>query len=97
MIERAPILLIKAYQKTLAPLLPILVGAGCGCRFAPTCSQYAIEALTTHGLVTGSYLSARRVLKCQPFHPGGVDLVPAVRSSESGETPLLRKTSYTCG
>ena len=78
MIKRAPILLIQAYQKTLGPMLPVLLGPGCGCRFAPTCSQYAIEALSTHGVIAGSYLAARRVLRCHPFHPGGVDLVPAV-------------------
>jgi hypothetical protein len=76
MIERAPILLIQAYQRTVGPMLPVLLGPGCGCRFAPTCSHYAIEALGKHGLIAGSYLSVRRILRCQPFHPGGPDPVP---------------------
>jgi hypothetical protein len=76
MIERAPIFLIQAYQRTVGPMLPALLGPGCGCRFYPSCSQYAIEALNQHGLLTGSYLSARRLLRCQPFHPGGPDPVP---------------------
>jgi hypothetical protein len=76
MIERAPILLIQAYQRTVGPMLPVLLGPGCGCRFAPTCSHYAIEALSKHGLIAGSYLSVRRILRCQPFHPGGPDPVP---------------------
>jgi len=75
-IERAPILLIQAYQRTVGPMLPVLLGPGCGCRFAPTCSHYAIEALSKHGLIAGSFLSARRILRCQPFHPGGPDPVP---------------------
>ncbi len=76
MIERAPILLIQAYQRTVGPMLPVVLGPGCGCRFAPTCSHYAIEALSKHGLIAGSYLSVRRILRCQPFHPGGPDPVP---------------------
>lgn len=76
MIERAPIFLIQAYQRTIGPMLPVVLGSGCGCRFAPTCSHYAIEALSKHGLIAGSYLSVRRILRCQPFHPGGPDPVP---------------------
>jgi len=76
MIERAPILLIQAYQRTVGPMLPVLLGPGCGCRFAPSCSHYAIEALSKHGLIAGSFLSVRRILRCQPFHPGGPDPVP---------------------
>jgi putative membrane protein insertion efficiency factor len=77
------ILLIKAYQKTIGPVLPALLGPGCGCRFAPTCSQYAIEALEAHGLLHGSYLAARRVLRCHPLHPGGIDLVPEKRVGDN--------------
>ncbi len=46
------------------------------CRFYPTCSHYAIEAIEKHGAVRGSWLAFKRVLSCHPFHPGGVDLVP---------------------
>jgi putative membrane protein insertion efficiency factor len=50
------------------------------CRFAPSCSHYAVEALRTHGAVKGSYLAARRLLRCHPWNPGGVDHVPPRRT-----------------
>ncbi|MDM7859342.1 membrane protein insertion efficiency factor YidD [Alteromonas sp. ASW11-36] len=65
-----PILLIRIYQKVLSPLI------GPTCRFTPTCSQYAVQALNEHGLLIGSWLSVKRILKCQPLHPGGEDPVP---------------------
>jgi uncharacterized protein len=49
------------------------------CRFAPSCSHYAIESLRTHGVFRGSYLATRRVLRCHPWNPGGVDHVPPAR------------------
>lgn len=61
---------IKGYRYTISPLL------GCNCRFHPSCSAYAIEAIETFGAAKGSYLSLRRLLKCHPFHPGGYDPVP---------------------
>ncbi|NCC81272.1 MAG: membrane protein insertion efficiency factor YidD [Clostridia bacterium] len=63
------IFLIKGYQKFLSPLL------GKNCRFYPTCSQYAIKALEKYGLFKGSFLAVKRILKCNPFHPGGYDPV----------------------
>lgn len=69
--------LVRVYQNTASPLLPVLLGPGCGCRFYPTCSHYAAEALSTHGLVRGGILAARRLMKCTPLHPGGNDPVPA--------------------
>ncbi len=77
----ALILLVRLYQRTLSPLLPVVTAGACGCRFAPTCSHYAVEALRTHGALTGSALAVRRLLNCTPLHPGGVDLVPPRRSS----------------
>ncbi len=50
------------------------------CRFAPTCSSYAAEAIRTHGAGRGSWLAVRRVLRCHPLHPGGIDRVPDVRA-----------------
>ncbi len=76
MIEKLPILLIRGYQRTLSPALPALLGPNCGCRFAPSCSHYAVEALARHGLLAGTALAARRLLRCHPFHPGGIDPVP---------------------
>lgn len=62
--------LIRFYQRFVSPLLPP------ACRFWPTCSQYAAEALKRHGFLYGSYLAGRRLLRCHPFHPGGYDPVP---------------------
>ena len=62
--------LIRGYKKFLSPLL------GQHCRFFPSCSDYTREAIEKHGLPKGLYLGTKRVLKCHPFHPGGVDPVP---------------------
>ncbi|MDR1393535.1 MAG: membrane protein insertion efficiency factor YidD [Bifidobacteriaceae bacterium] len=61
---------IVAYQKFISPLL------GEHCRFYPSCSNYALVALRRHGLIKGSLLTMWRLVRCQPFHPGGVDHVP---------------------
>ncbi len=61
---------IRAYQRTLSLFL------GNQCRFHPTCSQYALEAIEAHGLCRGCWLAARRIGRCHPFHPGGFDPVP---------------------
>lgn len=61
--------LIRGYQALISPLLPP------SCRFTPTCSEYAIEAIKKHGALRGTYLAARRLLRCHPFHPGGYDPV----------------------
>lgn len=62
--------LIRLYQWTLSPLL------GSNCRFQPTCSHYAVEAVQTHGVVRGLWLALRRVGCCHPWHEGGYDPVP---------------------
>jgi hypothetical protein len=64
------ILFIQAYRFALRPLL---VGA---CKFHPTCSEYATEAITRHGPLRGGWLSVRRVCRCHPWSPGGIDPVP---------------------
>ncbi|MBP1989083.1 membrane protein insertion efficiency factor YidD [Paenibacillus eucommiae] len=61
---------IQFYRKFISPLTPP------SCRFYPTCSQYALEALDEHGALKGSWLAAKRIVKCHPFHPGGIDHVP---------------------
>jgi len=70
------IALIRVYQQTASPVLPLVLGPACGCRFAPSCSHYAADALREHGLVGGTWLAVRRVAKCNPLHPGGLDPVP---------------------
>lgn len=70
MMRRVVILLLRGYKRFLSPLLPPL------CRFEPTCSVYASEAVSRYGVIRGSWLSVRRLLRCHPFHPGGWDPVP---------------------
>jgi len=62
--------LIRLYQRLLSPLL------GPRCRFHPTCSAYAVQALERHGVVRGSFLAARRIARCHPLNEGGFDPVP---------------------
>ncbi len=64
------LLLIRLYKKSLSPLL------GNHCRFLPTCSDYTYVAIETHGIAKGTFLGLRRLLKCHPFHAGGLDPVP---------------------
>jgi len=64
------VLLVRGYQVTLSPLLPP------SCRYYPSCSAYAIEALERHGAIRGSWLAMRRIVRCNPFRPGGYDPVP---------------------
>jgi putative membrane protein insertion efficiency factor len=61
------ILMIRGYQKFISPLFPPT------CRFYPTCSVYCIQALEKYGVLKGSFLGIKRILKCHPFHPGGYD------------------------
>jgi uncharacterized protein len=67
--------LIRAYQLVLSPLL------GPRCRFYPSCSQYGLEAIEAHGALRGSWLTARRICRCHPFHEGGFDPVPCPKHS----------------
>jgi putative membrane protein insertion efficiency factor len=62
--------LVRLYQRLLSPLLPP------SCRFVPSCSQYAVEAITYLGFAKGGWLALKRILRCQPFNPGGYDPVP---------------------
>lgn len=61
---------IRFYRYAISPMLPP------ACRFHPTCSAYALEAIEVHGALKGSWLAARRIARCHPFHPGGYDPVP---------------------
>ena len=64
------IALVRGYQISLSPLLPA------ACRYYPSCSAYAIEALERHGALRGTWLAMRRIARCNPFRPGGFDPVP---------------------
>ena len=83
------VLPIRAYQRWISPLL------GPRCRFAPSCSAYAVTALQTHGAVRGGVLALRRLGRCHPWNPGGYDPVPPGRTADgamddprSGSSPL---------
>jgi putative membrane protein insertion efficiency factor len=69
---------IIAYRRWISPALPAR------CRFYPSCSAYALEAVSTHGALRGFLLAVRRLLKCHPFHPGGYDPVPPPGPSRHG-------------
>jgi putative membrane protein insertion efficiency factor len=69
---------VRLYRRYLSPALAP------HCRYSPSCSGYAIEALTVHGPLRGSWLAVRRVARCHPFHAGGFDPVPSCSPSSSG-------------
>jgi putative membrane protein insertion efficiency factor len=71
---------IRIYQWTLSPLI------GRSCRFYPTCSCYTSEAIERFGSVRGTYLGARRILRCHPWHAGGYDPVPQLKPAVRGDT-----------
>ncbi len=68
--KQLALLLIRFYQRFISPLSPA------HCRFYPTCSAYAYTAIQRFGFFRGGWLALKRILKCHPFHPGGVDPVP---------------------
>jgi len=68
--RRIVMLPIRGYQKFISPALPP------SCRFSPSCSQYALEAVSKYGALKGIWLGLRRLIRCHPFNPGGYDPVP---------------------
>jgi uncharacterized protein len=83
LVARLLLAVVAGYRRWVSPLL------GPRCRFYPTCSSYAAQALADHGAGRGSWLALRRIVRCHPFHPGGVDPVPPRRPSRgaSGADP----------
>ena len=71
------LLLIRGYQLIISPLL------GSNCRFMPTCSEYAMESLRSHGLIKGSYLTIKRIGKCHPWGGHGYDPIPTTKKLEN--------------
>lgn len=70
MVKKIMLSLIRFYQNFISPLKPPT------CRFYPTCSHYGLEAIEKFGPIKGGWLTIKRILKCHPLHPGGIDLVP---------------------
>ena len=70
MLKRIFISIIRFYQVVISPIKPP------SCRFYPTCSHYGLEAVNRFGALKGGWLTVKRILKCHPFHPGGIDHVP---------------------
>ncbi len=85
---RVLLALLAAYRRFVSPLL------GQRCRFYPTCSAYAVEAIRSRGALRGSWLTLRRLARCHPFHPGGHDPVPPVRSATM-DVPSAVPTTMT--
>ncbi|RAI59844.1 membrane protein insertion efficiency factor YidD [Roseicella frigidaeris] len=75
---------VIAYQWTLRPLI------GAQCRFHPSCSHYALEALQRHGALRGGWLATRRILRCNPWHPGGEDPVPPAAAPRAATPPAFQ-------
>ncbi len=77
--------LLEGYKRWVSPLLPL------ACRFTPTCSEYAIEAINTHGAVRGSVLAAGRLLRCHPFARSGYDPVPCTHKIPAADAALMKR------
>ena len=86
-VARVLLALVGLYRRGISPLL------GPRCRFSPTCSAYAAGALTAHGALRGSWLAVRRVARCHPFSPGGLDPVPPARPDVTASARMDRRTS----
>ena len=80
--DRLTILLLRGYQAVLSPLFAAM---GSQCRFEPSCSQYMIDAVRSRGAVVGMGLGVWRVLRCNPFNPGGYDPAPPIRDATHGQ------------
>lgn len=84
---RAAVRVIEAYRHMISPLRPA------SCRFTPTCSQYAVDALTEYGLVRGGWMTIARLARCGPWHPGGWDPIPQRPVASQNTGPQLRSAN----
>ena len=82
-------LLIRGYQLLISPVLTLIVGPGCGCRFQPTCSHYLLEAVETHGALRGGWLGLKRLGRCHPWGGARFDPVPRNDPMELGSAGIL--------
>jgi putative membrane protein insertion efficiency factor len=89
---RGAAFLVRIYQWVLSPLKQILFGTSCGCRFQPTCSHYSREAFLQHGFWRGCVYSFLRILRCHPWHKGGYDPVPSLKSLSRSDIPAPFET-----
>jgi uncharacterized protein len=80
------ILGIRAYQRMLSPALSLLFGPSAGCRYTPTCSEYALQGIQRHGALAGSWLALKRIARCQPWGGCGHDPVPEDRPHDFSQT-----------
>jgi putative membrane protein insertion efficiency factor len=85
------LILLRAYKLGISPYL------GQNCRFYPSCSDYAAEAIRQHGAVKGGVLATKRLCKCHPWHPGGLDPVPVTLSEQSPDTAFAASSASGTG
>jgi putative membrane protein insertion efficiency factor len=93
LLQHSLVLAIRVYRCTVSPAQLFLFGAGSGCRFTPTCSVYATEAILSHGALTGTWLTVKRLARCHPWGSCGHDPVPASESTGPGYSNVeIQKT-----
>jgi uncharacterized protein len=85
---------IRFYQRFLNPMLKVAAGPGAGCRFAPSCSNYFLEAVTLHGPLRGSWLGVCRIFRCHPWGACGYDPVPPRHAAPASGTAASRHCSH---
>lgn len=88
-VQHILILAVRVYRWTISPVLVALFGGTTGCRFTPTCSAYALEALRTHGAARGTWLATRRLCRCHPWGGCGHDPVPPTDAESGTRNPEL--------
>ncbi|MET3999573.1 membrane protein insertion efficiency factor YidD [Marinobacterium sp. MBR-109] len=88
-LKKVLILLVRGYQLLLSPFL------GNNCRFYPSCSSYMIEAIEVHGVLKGLWLGTRRILRCHPYHDGGLDPVPPRCGCTESKPHASSRSDYT--